>query len=261
MTMSRNVLLTPHLCLYLQEDFQQNVGHLFDLDQKRSGILLTTKEHEENGTESLNWWWSNSEKADTQFSEPRVHCLEERSKAKEVENYRYTSVPMGIRLKLFFAQFFLFISLVSTEQSQICVRNTVPVKQERGDPCWQSNLTHCSSQQNYWERHPTLQLKSPRKKFIAKVQGTSGKASTTRSSDKGMYWCRILENSWSRTVLHDKAHWRVLTIYRNSDMSWVHIAKRRKINWPERLETREHRNWTRVISHNQLLARKIWSGN
>ena len=37
-----------------------------------------------------------------QFSVPRVHCPEERSKAKEVENFRYTSVPMGIRLKLFF---------------------------------------------------------------------------------------------------------------------------------------------------------------
>ena len=33
---------------------------------------------------------------------PRVRCPEERKKAKEVENYRYTSVPMGIRLKLFF---------------------------------------------------------------------------------------------------------------------------------------------------------------
>ena len=31
-------------------------------------------------------------------------------KAKEVENCRYTSVPMGIRLKLFFAQLFLLIS-------------------------------------------------------------------------------------------------------------------------------------------------------
>ena len=38
-----------------------------------------------------------------QFSEPRVRCLEERSKAKEVENYLYTSVPMVIRLKLFFS--------------------------------------------------------------------------------------------------------------------------------------------------------------
>ena len=135
-TKRRNVLLIPHLCLYFQKDFQQDVGHSSDLDQKRSGILHTSIDHEENGTESLNWWWSNLERADTQFSEPRVRCLEERSKAKEVENYRYTSVPMGIRLKLFFAQLFLLISSVSTEQSQICVRITEPVKQERGDPCW-----------------------------------------------------------------------------------------------------------------------------
>ena len=34
------------------------------------------------------------------------------------------------------------------EQSQICVMNTVLVKRERGDKCWQDNLTHCSSQQD-----------------------------------------------------------------------------------------------------------------
>ena len=68
-----------------------------------------------------------------QFSESRVHCLKEHSKAKEVENYLYISVPMGIRLKLFFAQIFLLISSVFTEESQMCVRNTVSVKQVRGD--------------------------------------------------------------------------------------------------------------------------------
>ena len=52
--MNRNVLLPPHLCLHLHKDFQQDVGRSSDLDQKRSGILLTTKDHEENGTESLN---------------------------------------------------------------------------------------------------------------------------------------------------------------------------------------------------------------
>ena len=124
-TMKRNVLLIPHLCLYSQKDFQQDVGHSSDLDQKRSGILFIIANHKENGTESLNWWWSNSEKADTQFSEPRVRCLEERSKAKEVWNFLYTSVPMEIWLKLFFAQSFLSISSVSTEESQDRVRNTV----------------------------------------------------------------------------------------------------------------------------------------
>ena len=146
-TMNVNALPMPHLWLYLPKDVHQDDGHSSDLDQKRSGILLTLTYHEENGTESLNWWWSRSEKADTQFSVPRVHCPEERAEAKEVENYRYTSVPMGIRLKLFLAQLFLLISSVSTEQSQICVMSTVLVEQERGDPCWQDNLTHCSSQQ------------------------------------------------------------------------------------------------------------------
>ena len=67
-----------------------------------------------------------SVKADTQFSEPRVHCPEERSKAKVVENYQYTSALMRERLKLFFAQLFLLISSVFMEQSQICVKNTNP---------------------------------------------------------------------------------------------------------------------------------------
>ena len=45
----------------------------------------------------------------------------------------------GIRLKLFFAQLFLLISSVSTEQSQICVKNTVlPCETRTGRPrCWQ----------------------------------------------------------------------------------------------------------------------------
>ena len=50
-----------------------------------------------------------------------------------MENYLYTSVPMEIRLKLFFAQLFLSISSVDTEQSQVCVKNTVAVKQEQGE--------------------------------------------------------------------------------------------------------------------------------
>ena len=86
--------------IFAKKDSQQDVGHSSELDQKRGGILLTMKDHKENGTESLNRWWSDSERADTQFSEPRVHCPEERSKAKEVENDQYISVPMGIRLKL-----------------------------------------------------------------------------------------------------------------------------------------------------------------
>ena len=42
-TMNGNVLLIPHLYLYLQKDFQQDVGHSSDLDQKQSGIPLNEK--------------------------------------------------------------------------------------------------------------------------------------------------------------------------------------------------------------------------
>ena len=36
------------------KDSRQDDGHSSDLDQKRSGILLTLTDHKENGTESLN---------------------------------------------------------------------------------------------------------------------------------------------------------------------------------------------------------------
>ena len=52
--MKRNVLRIPHLCLHSQKDFQQDVGHSSDLDQKQSDIRLTKKDQEENGIESLN---------------------------------------------------------------------------------------------------------------------------------------------------------------------------------------------------------------
>ena len=41
-------------CLYLKKDSHQDDGHSLELDQKRSGILLTLPDYEENGTESLN---------------------------------------------------------------------------------------------------------------------------------------------------------------------------------------------------------------
>ena len=35
--MKLNVLLIPHLCLYSPKDFQQDIGHSSDQDQKQSG--------------------------------------------------------------------------------------------------------------------------------------------------------------------------------------------------------------------------------
>ena len=58
--------------------------------------------HKENGTELQRKWCWHLQKANTQYSDPRVHYPEECSKAKEVENCPYTIAPTRERLKLFF---------------------------------------------------------------------------------------------------------------------------------------------------------------
>ena len=64
------------------------------------------------------------------------------------------------------------------------------------------------------------------RRYLAKVPRTSGKALTTKSCDQILYRCRILDNSWSRTVLHDERHSRILTIYRFSGMSWMKCSSK-----------------------------------
>ena len=49
----------------------------------------------------------------------------------------------GETIETVFGQLFLLISSVSTEQSQMCVRNANPVLSEQGDLFWWDNLTHC----------------------------------------------------------------------------------------------------------------------
>ena len=189
-TLNGNALLTPHLWLYLQSDFGQDVGHSSDLDQKSSGTFLTTKDHKENGTESLNWWWSNSEKADTQFSESRVHYPEECSEAKEVENYQYTSVPMGIRLKLF--RTIISVNQLSIcgavsdvcEEYDTCQTNTVrPVLAEQSDPLFASAILLMVT--------PKHSVEIPAQEILWQEYKV-----TTRSIDQNLYWCRIPETSW-----------------------------------------------------------------
>ena len=131
-TMKQNVLLIPHLCLYLQKDFQQDVGHSSDLDQKQSGIPPTMKNLEGNGTEvaelmMIRFGESGHPvfRATSPLSRGTLKC-----KGGGKLPFHFCA-DWGFGLKLFFAQLFLLISSASTEQSQICVKNTVAVEQER----------------------------------------------------------------------------------------------------------------------------------
>ena len=63
-----------------QKDFQQDVCHSSGLDQK---VVFYLQRKTTRRRRQSRWMEddTNSEKADTQFSDPRVHCLEERSKS------------------------------------------------------------------------------------------------------------------------------------------------------------------------------------
>ena len=137
------------------------------------------------------------------FPCPRVHCPEERWKAKEVENYQYTSVLMVEgKIESVFEQLFSVNQLrVSSEQLEPAI----------------------------WRRQLRFLTDNPSQEdLLQKVPRTSGKALTTESGDQDSHWCRIFDHCWRRSVFHDNGHRRILAIYRTSGLSWVHFAKRWK---------------------------------
>ena len=93
----------------------------------------------------------------------------------------------------FFAQLFLLISSVSTEQSQICeeygtcqTRTGRPVLAGQSDPLFEPARLFMTT--------PTPSTEVPAQEILsAKVQRTSGEALTTRPI-VDLYWCRIPEN-------------------------------------------------------------------
>ena len=83
--------------LQMQRDLEQdNGGHSSVLVHRKSGILSVKIVH-----------MVILAKANIQSSVLRVHCPEVNSKAKAVENCRYSIVPIWKRLRLFFAQLLL----------------------------------------------------------------------------------------------------------------------------------------------------------
>ena len=110
----------------MQKDFHQEDGHSSDLDQKRSGILLLSVNHKENGQSCRadDFYIRRKQTPSLQIHKSIVSRSAQEQKV--VENYQYTSALLRERLKLFFAQLFQLISSVFTEQSQICVTNAKP---------------------------------------------------------------------------------------------------------------------------------------
>ena len=203
-TMNKNAMLMPHLCLYLQKDSHQDVGHFSDLDQKRSGILLILTDHKENGTESLNRWWSDSEKADTQFSEPRVHCPEERSKSKGGGKLSIHFCADGETIET------VFRTIISVNQlsiygaiSNLCDEYRA-CQARTGRPVLAGQLTDCSSQQVCWWQHLHLLLKFLHKKIHCKSTKNEWKGSHNQ-----IEWSKfaLMQDSWQQ-LKSDSTSWQ-----------------------------------------------------
>ena len=128
-----NAWQMPVSSKYLRENLVLDNGHLLDQVLKRNGILQRMA-HKELGLilrKKCSW---NSQKADILPSVQRLHFPGVSSRAKDMENCRYTSLQMNTQLKQFFALFFLSISSVSTEQWQLYVKNLRAIKIDRGEP-------------------------------------------------------------------------------------------------------------------------------
>ena len=105
--------------------FRNDVGHFLGLDASRNGMEPTLTNRSENGTGLLQAWCSTLQKVVLLYfvpPEPRKRG-ELRSKVKRKEVVFASTVAMKT-LSWFFALLFLSISSVTTEQWQICAKNS-----------------------------------------------------------------------------------------------------------------------------------------
>ena len=102
-SMNKNVWHTLESYLCMQGSLVQDNGHSLVPVLRKSGTPSKRTVHKESGTISRRRCWWNSPKADVRFSVLRPHCLEVNSKAKDMENCRFTLLPLRKQLRLFFA--------------------------------------------------------------------------------------------------------------------------------------------------------------
>ena len=141
-----------------------------------------------------------------------------RSKAKLVENCQYTSVPMGIRLKLFLEQIFLLIRSVDTEVSELCEEYKA-CHVRTGRLCWQNSLTIVWASKFVDGNTYTFERRSCTRS-LAKVPRTSGKALKTKFCDSNFV---LMQDSWQK-LKSDSISWRkTLKSSQNSQIQW-HVA-------------------------------------
>ena len=93
--------------------FQEDVGHFFGLGSEKKWYSSYIDRPQGECDRIAELMMIKFSEADTRFSETRVHCPEERSKAQEVENYLYTSGADGDTIET------VFRTIISVNQLSI----------------------------------------------------------------------------------------------------------------------------------------------
>ena len=143
------------------------------------------------------------------------HCPEERSKAKKVENYRYTSALMWENC---FSDNYFCSSL---QYLRSILRLVVLVKQERGDPWWQDNLTHCLCQQVRWWKHQNFQSMILRKKIYFK-----GSKNERKGYHNKVVWLSFvqMQDSWQQLTSDSFSWQKTLNNSHNLQNQWLVVS-------------------------------------
>ena len=217
--------------------------------------------HEENGTESLNWWWSNFGvsghpvfRATSPLSRGTVKskgggklCIHVCADGETIETVFRTVICVR-QLSIYRAVSDLCDEKSSCQTGRLVVAEhshphfapavllvTTPTP-STDDPAQEEDLL-----QRYQERVERLSQQNRVIKF-------STDAGFLTTVDVGQYFMTKDIEEFSQFT--EPVACREYTLPIDE-----------KIIWPERLDSREHQKWTRIGSHNQLLARYIWSGN
>ena len=167
--------------------FWKEVVFCREQSHKEPGIILRSK---------CCW---NLQKADILLSEQQLHCPGVSSRAKDVENCRYTSPQMILQLTQFFALFFLSISSVSTEQWQLYVKNFESHQDGSGEPeilMGQSIVLGKIKAEVPLQNEDSMNESN----FMAAIHSTSWIAFTKNKVSK---FCKDYACCWSWTIFRD----------------------------------------------------------
>ena len=154
----------------------------------------------------------------------------------------------------------MLISSVFTEESQICVKNVTPAMIEQGDLLWKDNLTRCLCQQVRWWKHLHLRPMILRKKICCESTKNEWK-----SCHNKIVWLKFVlkQDSWPR-LMSDSTSWqKTLQNSHDPQSQWLVVSTlcQEMKSHLTRKDSKEHQNWARIGSHNQIPTRLKWSGN